>query len=79
MAQAAIPARHKPHIKIGWGEHTVWVASRTQPDYYHMVNAATRHCTCPAGQHGKTCWHVGVALQLDAVRHQGRTLAQYAQ
>lgn len=71
MTMTARPATHKPHIKIGWGEHTVWVESRTRPNYYHMVNAETRHCTCPAGRHNRPCWHLGVAIQLDVVRHSG--------
>ena len=32
------------------------IPSASTPGLYYFANA--RECTCPAGQHGRRCWHV---------------------
>jgi hypothetical protein len=65
-----ISIAEKPQIKAGYNPHVYWVGSRSHPGATHLTNVQTGRCTCPAGKHGRACWHLGVARQLDAFRHQ---------
>ena len=45
------------------------VPSATRPGLYHFANST--QCTCPAGQHGRRCWHTAaVGQHVAAVRTQ---------
>jgi hypothetical protein len=60
----------KPRARALSSAHVYLVESRSQPGTGHMVNAQTAHCTCLAGKHNRACWHLSVARQMDAFRHQ---------
>lgn len=71
MSKAPRPTdQPKPRIRAGYNAHVYQVESATRPGLFHMTNTATGSCTCEAGRHHVPCWHLFVARQLDAWRHQ---------
>ena len=56
------------------GEMVTAMVESESGGLYHVTVAADgdgQHaaCTCPAGQHGRACWHVGAVLGRIAERH----------
>jgi len=57
-------AAYKPHVRR-LGTHGLFrVQSATDPNTYYIVDTVDHTCTCPAGQHGRQCWHVKAACGL---------------
>ena len=57
-------ATFKPRIKR-LGATRFLVESKSKPGVGHQVDTLRLHCTCPAGQHGRRCWHLVWALQAE--------------
>jgi hypothetical protein len=54
---------------VRWlGKTHYTVTSRTTPGRVHTIDTYHLTCTCPAGQWGKRCWALAVALQYEAWR-----------
>jgi hypothetical protein len=50
-------ASYKPSIRsLGHGFYRVQSASDV--NRYYVIDATDNTCTCPAGEHGRQCWHV---------------------
>ncbi|HZS88323.1 MAG TPA: SWIM zinc finger family protein [Chloroflexota bacterium] len=57
-------ASYKPHVRR-LGTHGLFrVQSATNADTYYIVDTVDHTCTCPAGQHGRQCWHLKAACGL---------------
>lgn len=76
MSSAPTPSiAYRPHVKAGLSPNTIAVESQTKPGTYHLVNTCEHRCSCPAGKHGRLCWHLGVGLAYAAWRQQQRVQA----
>jgi len=57
----------KPRMKHLEGS-VYLVESSSQPGVGHKVDVLRLKCGCPAGQYGKRCHHLVLAIQMDAWR-----------
>jgi ParB-like chromosome segregation protein Spo0J len=48
-------------------ERRVFFAISSDGYTRHITDAGARTCTCPAGEHGRRCYHLAAALWLEAV------------
>jgi hypothetical protein len=47
------------------GTHGLFaVQSASNPSLHHIVDSIDNTCTCPAGEHGRRCWHRSQLEQL---------------
>jgi hypothetical protein len=75
--QAAPPAGERPRIKLGSRQGIYHMSSKSKPVVFHVVDAARGTCSCDAGHHGRSCYHVRYCQQYDAAL--GRSRAQAVQ
>lgn len=54
------------------------VQSRTRPERTHRTDVYHLTCDCEAGQHGKRCWALALAISIDAWRRQEGKKARQA-
>ena len=67
MQQQTATSR-KPWVRHGMSAHTVNVESQSTSGTFYTVNVRTGQCSCPAGKHGRICWHVSTAQAFMAMR-----------
>jgi hypothetical protein len=71
-------ATYKPRIQhLGHGLYRVQSAS--QPDTAYIVDSQDNPmtCTCPAGAHGRRCWHVAKVTELVICRERETHRAEF--
>ncbi len=69
-------AAYKPRIAhLGRGFYRV--QSATDPATGYLVDLEDRSCTCPAGQHGRQCWHLKKAMEIDICRRREAGRAEF--
>jgi hypothetical protein len=68
----------KPRIRYHGHTHYS-VSSRTRPGHVHHINTLNLTCSCEAGQKGRRCWALGIALQYEAWRRHEQARAQVTQ
>ena len=67
MAKTSTATTFKPRVRYLGGTRYL-IESKSHPGTGHQVDTYRLRCGCPAGQAGRRCWHLCLAIEFEGWR-----------